>query len=313
MRCMPNLKQVIDVLETLYPLRYAEQWDEPGLIVGDLTRDIGIIAFAADPTSAIVDEAIEAGADLLVTHHPLFFRAVHETGGLGFRGDIVRRLYQHGCALWVGHTNADAAWRGVGQAAADAFGLTDQQPLVPIDDPQSDHPVGLGRVGRLAEPITLNDFAQRVFDAVNGHGMATALGVQVCGDPDAMVRTVAVLPGSGDSLFDEVRATGADVYVTSDLRHHPVTDAIEQARYEARMRAAGIALGKGDERARPYFINTPHAAIESMWFNYAVEDVPQAVERATGSRPRVTWLHRTTDPWTWTITSSGASHHGARA
>ncbi|KAA8825206.1 Nif3-like dinuclear metal center hexameric protein [Bifidobacterium myosotis] len=313
MRCMPNLKQVIDVLETLYPLRYAEQWDEPGLIVGDLTRDIGVIAFAADPTSAIVDEAIEAGADLLVTHHPLFFRAVHETGGLGFRGDIVRRLYQHGCALWVGHTNADAAWRGVGQAAADAFGLTNQQPLVPISDPQSDHPVGLGRVGRLAEPITLNDFARRVFDAVDGHGMATALGVQVCGDPDAMVRTVAVLPGSGDSLFDEVRATGADVYVTSDLRHHPVTDAIEQARYEARMRAAGIALGKGDECTRPYFINTPHAAIESIWFNYAVEDVPQAVERATGGRPRVTWLHRATDPWTWTITSSGTSHHGVRA
>ncbi len=83
---MPNLKQVIDVLETLYPLRYAEEWDEPGLIVGDLSHDVHRIVFAADPTSAVVDKAIATGADLLITHHPLFFRSVHETSGLGFPG-----------------------------------------------------------------------------------------------------------------------------------------------------------------------------------------------------------------------------------
>ena len=134
---MPNLKQVIDVLETLYPLRYAEEWDEPGLIVGDLSHDVHRIVFAADPTSAIIDKAIATGADLLITHHPLFFRSVHETSGLGFRGDIVRRLYQHGCGLWVGHTNADAAYRGVGQATTSdsstrnhSCRLTMQTPLI---------------------------------------------------------------------------------------------------------------------------------------------------------------------------------------
>ena len=202
---MPNLKQVIDVLETLYPLRYAEEWDEPGLIVGDLSHDVHRIVFAADPTSAIIDKAIATGADLLITHHPLFFRSVHETSGLGFRGDIVRRLYQHGCGLWVGHTNADAAYRGVGQAAADYFGLIDQKPLVPIDDANASHPVGLGRVGRLPKPVALKDFAQRVFDEVSDHGMTSALGIQVCGDSDTFVQYVAILPGSGDSLFNEVQ------------------------------------------------------------------------------------------------------------
>lgn len=299
---MPNLKQVIDVLDSLYPLRYAEQWDEPGLIVGDLSQSVQRIVFAADPTSAIVDKAIDANADLLITHHPLFFRSVHEVGGLGFRGDIVRRLYNHGCGLWVGHTNADSAWRGVGQAAADYFGLEQQRPLVPIQDAQSEHPVGLGRIGVLPEPMTLRDFAQRVFNEVSEHGMATQLGVQVCGDLDAQVQTVVILPGSGDSLFDEVRAAGVDVYVTSDLRHHPTTDAIEQARYEARMRAQGIALGQGSAQTRPYLINTPHAAIESMWFNYAIEDIPQAIEQATGEHVDVEWFHDTTDPWTLSIT-----------
>jgi len=147
----------------------------------------------------------------------------------------------------------------------------------------------------------LRDFARRVAGALP----YTELGVQVCGDLDVPVSTVAVLPGSGDSLFDEVRATGADVYVTSDLRHHPVTDAIEQARYEASMRASGVAMGHGDGRVRPAFINTPHSAIESMWFQYAMKDVPQAVTSATGDIPDVRWISMNTDPWNMVISSSG--------
>lgn len=294
---MPMLKQVVDVLETLYPLRYAESWDHPGLIVGDLSAPVRRIEFAADPTMEVVRQAIERGTDLLVCHHPLLFRSVHEVSGLGVHGDIVRRLSQAGCALWVGHTNADAAYRGTGMAAADLFGLVDQRPLVPIDDPTSAHPVGLGRVGSLPEPMTLEAFARRVADVLPH----TELGVQVCGPLDATVRTVAVLPGSGDSLFDEVRAAGVDVYVTSDLRHHPATDAIEQARYEAAMRGRGIGLGSGDATIRPLLINTPHSAIESLWFHYALEDVPQAVERATGERPQVYWNRMNTDPWTLSI------------
>ena len=294
---MPMLKQVVDVLETLYPLRYAESWDHPGLIVGDLSAPVRRIEFAADPTMEVVRQAIERGTDLLVCHHPLLFRSVHEVSGLGVHGDIVRRLSQAGCALWVGHTNADAAYRGTGMAAADLFGLVDQRPLVPIDDPTAAHPVGLGRVGSLPEPMTLEAFARRVADVLPH----TELGVQVCGPLDATVRTVAVLPGSGDSLFDEVRAAGVDVYVTSDLRHHPATDAIEQARYEAAMRGRGIGLGSGDAAIRPLLINTPHSAIESLWFHYAVEDVPQAVERATGERPQVYWNRMNTDPWTLSI------------
>ena len=300
-KIVATLKQVVDVLETLYPLRYAEQWDEPGLIVGDLRHDVRNIAFAADPSMAVIDQAIAGGIDLLICHHPLFFRSVHAVSGLGFRGEIVRKLNLAGCALWVGHTNADASYRGVSMAAADAFGLIEQRPLVPIEDPKAEHPVGLGRVGRLQEPIALRDFARRVADALP----YTELGVQVCGDLDATIGTVAVLPGSGDSLFDEVRAAGVDVYVTSDLRHHPVTDAIEQARYEASMRAADIELGRGDATVRPMFINTPHSAIESIWFQYAMGDVPRAVSEATGDIPTVRWISMNTDPWNLVLPSCG--------
>jgi hypothetical protein len=124
----------------------------------------------------------------------------------------------------------------------------------------------------------------------------------VSGDLDTLVSTVAVLPGSGDSLFDEVRASGVDVYVTSDLRHHPATDAMEQARYEAYLRGKGMPVGSGDANIRPMLINTPHSAIESLWLPYALEDVPRAIRSATGeSLDLAQIIDISTDSWTMTI------------
>lgn len=341
----PTLAEVVRVLQTLYPLQYAESWDHPGLIVGDPTDPVRRIVFAVDPTMATIDRALEARADLIVCHHPLLFRSVHEVSGFGVHGAIVGKLYRGHCALWVGHTNADAAFRGVGQAAADAFGLVEERPLV-VTGQQNGMQIGIGRVGYLAEPMTLRAFAQHVADVVP----KTEYGIEVAGDLEALVTKVAILPGSGDSEFDQVRAADADVYVTSDLRHHPATDALEQARHEAALRRAGVDVGKMTERRddadvefdsddanasgkfdvfsgtacveaagsghyvgigaqnrvesvgaadvmRPALINTPHSAIESMWFDYAAQDVPAAIERVTGYRPDVVRLTESTDPW----------------
>lgn len=312
---MVSVRQAVQALESLYPLRYAEDWDEPGLIVGDLDEPVRHIVCAADPTWDVVQSAIASHADLLVCHHPLYFRAVHTVSSQTVRGAIVSELYRHGCALWVGHTNADAALRGVAQAAADAFGMVDQHPLVPISDAERpDDEVGLGRVGVLSEPVTLHDFAHRVASELP----KTHLGVQVSGDLDGMVRSIAVLPGAGDSLFDEVCAADVDVYVTSDLRHHPATDAMEQARHEARMRMAaeldrGLSAHESADnmhdgptpiQVKPALINTPHSAIESIWFRYAVEDIPQAIAKITGEQVDVQWLNINTDPWNLSIVTA---------
>lgn len=311
-----NLAVATHVLEELYPLRYAEEWDEPGLIVGDPAWPVRKIYCAVDPTREVVQEAVDWGTDLLITHHPLFFRAVHNASGMGFRGDIVNTLIGHRCGLWVGHTNADSAHRGTAHAFADLLGLCDQRPLVPIDDPKALHPVGLGRVGRLPGPMTLRALAQCVADFLP----KTELGIQAAGDPNALVSVVATLPGSGDSLFDEVRASNADVYITSDLRHHPATDAWQQAKYEADLREHGYWLDDcerdGTESAetsheadrgnagctpRPMLINTPHSAIERSLFHYLVQDVPAAIEARTGVKPEIKLSQTNTDPWTLSL------------
>lgn len=296
----PVLGQVVKVLEALYPLDYAEDWDHPGLVVGDPSWPVRRIVCAVDPRPDVVEEAIALEADLLITHHPLFFRSVHEVSGMGFRGAIVNRLISGRCGLWVGHTNADAAYRGVAQAAADLFGLQETRPLVPAGTSDydlhagEDIQVGLGRLGRLPEPLSLVDLARRVADILP----KTQMGIQVAGPESAMVSTVAVLPGSGDSEFEAVRTAGADVYITSDLRHHPATDAFQEALYAAGLSDSIGADGPKEHHPRPMLINTPHSAIEGLWFRYALEDIPAAVHDATGFTPDIRESSIQTDPWT---------------
>lgn len=308
----PILAQVVQQLEKLYPLKYAESWDHPGLIVGDPLQPVHRIYCAVDPSLDIIREAIDWKADLLITHHPLFFRSVHHVSGFGHRGAIVRQLESHNIALWVGHTNADASHRGVSQALADKLGVLDQKPLDPIDDPDSkwNGQLGEGRVGHLAHPMTLREFAQKVNQVVP----PTQRGVDVAGDLSMLVSKVVVLGGSGDSFFDQVRATGADVYVTSDLRHHPVLDEQQQADEEALLRARGVHVLNGQLtgvdpqndapfRSIPALINTPHYASEKVWFDYAIPDISAAIERATGQKVTIKLSQTDTDPFTLHLAS----------
>ncbi len=109
----------------------------------------------------------------------------------------------------------------------------------------------------LAAPVSLAEFA----DAVAAALPATAGGIRVSGDPDAEVRTVAVMGGSGDDRFDDVRASGADVYVTADLRHHPVLEAREEAR-----------------GGRPFLVDAGHWATESLWLASGRERLLSALD-----------------------------------
>jgi dinuclear metal center YbgI/SA1388 family protein len=266
-----TLADVVRVLDEFYPPATAEKWDAVGLVVGDPSAPVEAILFAMDPVAAVVDEAIATGAQLIVTHHPLFLKPVHSVAATSFKGDVVHRLIAAGIGLYAAHTNADAARRGVADALADAVGLVDRRPLVvgASDD------VGLGRVGLLPTAMTLREFASRVAQALP----TTAQGIRVSGDLDATVRTVVVSGGSGDGFFDDVRATGADVYVTSDLRHHPASEARERAMFDG---------------GTPYLVDTAHFASEWPWLQYAAHDVEAALHgNVTTSVSTIL-----TDPWT---------------
>jgi dinuclear metal center YbgI/SA1388 family protein len=275
-----SLRDVVAALESLYPLESAAEWDRVGLVTGDLDQPVRRVLFALDPTLAVIDEAREWGADLLVTHHPLLLRGVHSVATSSAKGASVTALVRAGVALWVGHTNADVADPGVSTVLADALGLDDQLPL------SSEGSYAVGRVGRLAAPVSLAEFA----DVLAAVLPDTAGGIRVSGDPDGAVRTVAVMGGSGDDRFDDVRACGADVYVTADLRHHPVLEAREEAR-----------------GGRPYLVDAGHWATESLWLQSGRERLLSALGETRGAtrvETRVSTIR--TEPWTFVVGANAA-------
>ncbi len=283
---VPDLAAVVRELDTAYPPEFAEQWDAVGLVAGEGSAPVRRILFAVDPVDAVVREAIDWRADLLVTHHPLFLRAVHSVAASTFKGSAVHRLIRAGCGLYVAHTNADAAAGGVAAALAAALGLVDVEPLVPLPAPAAPG-TGTGRLGRPAEPCTLGEFARRVAGSLP----ATAQGVRVAGDLDAPVRTVAVVGGSGDTFFDAARASGADVYVTADLRHHPASEQRERA---------GLDAGLGAPAATPYLVDVAHFASEWPWLPVAAAHLRSRL----GDGVEIRVSTQVTDPWTARFGSS---------
>ncbi len=123
------MREVVAVLDGLYDPRWAEDWDAVGTVAGDPDAEVAKVLFAVDPVQAVVDEAIAWGADLVVTHHPLYLKGVTSVAATSPKGRVVHDLISNGIALHTCHTNADSPPLGVSESMALALGLTDVRPL----------------------------------------------------------------------------------------------------------------------------------------------------------------------------------------
>jgi dinuclear metal center YbgI/SA1388 family protein len=211
---------VVGWLDGRYPPGWAEEWDRVGLVLGEPGAAVGRILLAVDCVPETVEEAAGAGADLLVTHHPLLLRGVFSVAPVTYKGRIVHQMIKAGVALFVAHTNADVAAPGVSDALADRLGLRDTRPLRPAGGAAAGSGRGTGRVGRLPEPVPLADLTRLVADALP----ATAWGVRAAGAADRVISTLAVCGGAGDPFLGDAVAAGVDAYLTADLRHHPASE-----------------------------------------------------------------------------------------
>lgn len=271
---MVTLRNLRDVIEELWPRATAESWDRVGLATGRDDASVQRVMLAVDAVSDTVTEALSWNADVLFTHHPLLLRGVHTVAEDTGKGALLADLIRADCALISAHTNADQPERGVSAVIADRLGIRDAVPIVPAEGPTD--PFGIGRVGTLDSPTSLSAFAELVAQVMPG----TVSGVRVAGDPEREIQRVALLGGAGDSLLDHPVVRAADVYLTSDLRHHPAQESLELSRV-----AGGPAL-----------IDVAHWASESLWLEGAAE---QLSERLPSVEFRVSSAR--TDPWTFAV------------
>lgn len=265
---MTTVNDIIAFANTLWPAADSEQWDAPGLAVGDPNTDVSSVLFAVDVTSDTIADA--AGSQLLITHHPLLLRPTPYLNTATNKGALVTALLQNGTAQFAAHTNADSANNGTNWAIAKLLELQGTAPLEPL---QRDDTLGIGRVGELPTPLPLRKLVATLADVLP----ATARGIAVSGDLDRMVTRVALCSGAGDSLLSNPQVDAADVYISGDLRHHPASDFIESR----------------SGHPRPALIDLSHWASEWLW-------LPKAARVFGAHFPDVTFRVSTvkTDPWT---------------
>lgn len=218
-----RLSDIIGELEALAPTELKEEWDNVGLMVGDTKQRIETVFLCLDITSENVHKAIECGADLIISHHPLIFRPMAHITEADAEGRIVRTLIRNDISAYSMHTNFDKADGGMNDCLAKCLGLENVRKFTADEcvTPTGKLLDGIGRVGVLKYPMTLEDFVEYVRDSLGSRALKYA------GNATETVQTVALCSGSGGSNIYCAYNADADVYVTADLNHHHAQTARE--------------------------------------------------------------------------------------
>jgi dinuclear metal center YbgI/SA1388 family protein len=215
-----TVNDIIACMEELAPANHAESWDNCGLQVGSGEWPVRKIMVALDPSRAVVDQACTRDIDLLITHHPLIFKPLKQIDVGRPPGNLIHMALCRQMAIFAAHTNLDAAAGGVNDHLCEAIGLVETVPLAASGS--EDGTWGIGRVGRLAQPMGLAHFAAAVKSSL---GLSS---VRIAGNNEGTIEKVAVCSGSGSGLLADFFRSGADVYVSGDLKYHDamtITDA----------------------------------------------------------------------------------------
>lgn len=212
-------KEIIQVIEAAYPREAALDFDNVGLLAGRTEKEVKRVYIALDATDAVIDRAVEARADMLITHHPLIFSPLKKVTDEDFVSRRVVKLIQNDISYYAMHTNYDVL--GMAELAEKILGIRNTE-VLDITMEKDGKPEGIGRIGELEKPMTLEECCVYVKHKLN-------LGsLKVFGDMERQVSRIAISPGSGKSMIGIAIEKGADVLVTGDIGHHEGLDAVEQ-------------------------------------------------------------------------------------
>ena len=208
-------KEIMQVIEATYPRTAALDFDNVGLLAGRADKEVNRVYLALDATDRVIERAIEAGADMLITHHPLLFSAVKKVTDEDYITRRIVKLIQNDISYYAMHTNYDIL--RMAELAAEMLGLNNTEVLQEVFPKEK---AGIGKIGLLGEKMSLKaccDLVKRKFGVE---------AVKVFGDLEKEVKRVAICPGSGKSVIGEAICKRADVLITGDIDHHEGIDAV---------------------------------------------------------------------------------------
>ncbi len=204
-----RVRDIATAIEQFAPLALQESYDNSGLVVGSPDAEVRGVLLAVDVTDEVIDEALQLGCNVIVTHHPIIFHPLKRLNGSTLVERCVMRAVRHDIALYACHTNLDSAKGGMSWQLGGQLGLQSMQTLEPTDGEN-----GYGTVGELSDALSVEEFFGLLHERV---GVATLRHSAVVDKP---IRRVAICTGSGGSMMEAARRAECDAYVTADLRYN---------------------------------------------------------------------------------------------
>lgn len=208
----PTVQDILNIIDSIAPAHLAETWDNVGLMIGNATARVTAILLGLDPTTALLDEARQLNANLVITHHPVIFHPLKSVRLDQPDGKFIDLALRNQMSVISSHTNFDSTPGGTSDILAQLLGLQNIQPLAPhaCGDPGC----GLGRVGDFVDPLNADEFLDRLRAACTPPWLLGA------GTAPRRISRVAVCGGSCSELADEALRAGAQVLVTAEVKHH---------------------------------------------------------------------------------------------
>lgn len=207
-----KIKEVIAALERFAPLPLQEDWDNAGLQIGVTEAEVSGALLCLDVTESIVDEAINKGLNLIVSHHPLLFRGLKQVTDRTFVQRCVMKAIKNDIVIVSMHTNLDAARGGVNDEMAKRLGLNNIRFTSPME--KSGVECSIGSIGELTTPMPAQDFIRLVKETFHADVVMTNELLQ------RPIRTVAVGGGACGGMVDQAVRAGADAFVTGEMHYH---------------------------------------------------------------------------------------------
>ncbi len=256
-----NISKILVLLDQFAPFSLAEPWDNSGLQIGHPDSEVSKIMIGLDVTVGLIDAAQRSSADLVLTHHPLMIEPENRFDFSKMPGSVIHAAAKADIAIISAHTNLDKAQGGLNDYCASRIGLTSVSPFVRADNVPSsaDHAILPGCRASLDVPVSLQAFAAQIKHRLDLDA------VRVIGNPDMKVQSIVLCTGSGGSLISDFIRSGADLFITGDIKYHDARD----------IEAAGRSL-----------IDIGHFGSEHMAIDLLYERLKSAFEKA-GEQMRI--------------------------
>ncbi len=209
---MPKVKDIVSYFTALVPPEMKMDFDNVGLLVGLCEEEITRAIVALDITDDVINEAIRSDAQLILSHHPVFFelRRISDDSLIGKK---VIKMLQNGISGFCQHTNLDSVRGGVNDALAEKLGVRVEGFLDGSHKTADGKEYGMGRFGFLPSPVEFEDYLCDVKFVLNSAGVR----YHSAGKP---VSKVALCGGSGGEYVEKAIALGCDTLVTADVKYN---------------------------------------------------------------------------------------------